>query len=184
MDDNGSSPDRPDRTTVEFTVPEPVDDDPVDELLGSLIERFKDKSVPDLEAIHERTTIRNVVNYWEVDQWLEPGWEVAAEIVQFSGESLADALVFTHPQKSYDIILKPRETFVPTDDIEIYVLDHTSGTRRQLVRTVPTLDTALQHAVFQYTHRQFNPGAPYLLSMTQPLLDGEEMPDDDLTLSE
>ncbi len=40
-----------------------------------------------------------------------------------------------------------------------------------LVRTLPTLDGALEHAVFKFTHKHFDPDAVYQLSMVGPELD-------------
>ena len=57
----------------------------------------------------------------ELDRRLDPGWDVDPEIVKFGEESLADALVFSHYQRSYDVILKPVDIFTPTDEVELFI---------------------------------------------------------------
>lgn len=183
MDRTDSSPD-----VIRSEAAEPaVDDDGSDESLRSLVRNFvvsfqKEGSVPDLQEIRERTTIRNIVDYRAVDQELDAGWAAAPEIVQFGDNPLADTLVFSHTNRPYEVVLKPTDVFVPTDDIEVYILDRNQGTRHRLIRTVPTLDCALEHAVFKFTHKQFNPNAVYQMSMIGPKLgEPSEVGDTDLT---
>ena len=164
---------------------EPATDDSIRSLLKDLILSFENRSVPDLQEIRERTTIRNIVDYREIDRVLDPGWVAAPEIVQFGNDPLSDTLVFSHTNRGYEVVLKPTDVFVPTDEIEIYLLDRNNGTRHRLVRTIPTLDSALEHAVFKFTHKHFDPDAVYQLSMIGPELD-EPSPvgDTDLTAIE
>ena len=143
-------------------------------LLKGFITLFSREREIDLETIRERTTVRNVVNYREVDRRLEPGWNVEPEIVKFGEESLADALVFSHYQRSYDVILKPVEIFVPTGEIELFIHDRNRGIRHKLVRTTPSLHKALTHTASKLTHSHFNPDAPYLASL---VADEEALPD-------
>jgi len=156
-------------------------EDDSDESLTDLLTEFVSVFTPapeiDLETIRERTTVRNVVNYPELDEHLDPGWAVAPEIVKFGEDPLADALVFSHQQRSYDIILKPADIFLPTDEIELYIHDRSRGIRHKLVRTTPSLDIALEHAVSKLTHSHFNPDAPYLASL---LPDEDELADEEL----
>ena len=151
-------------------------------LVKELVVSFQSQPVPDLREIRERTTIRNVIDYREVDRLLDPGWAAAPEIVQFGNDPLADTLVFSHTNRPYEVILKPDDVFMPTDDVEVYLLDRNNGTRHRLVRTLPTLDGALEHAVHKFTHKHFDPDAVYQLSMVGPELD-EATPvgDTDLT---
>jgi hypothetical protein len=137
----------------------------VEVLLKGFITLFSRDREIDLETIRERTTVRNVVNYRELDRRLDPGWAVAPEIVKFGEESLADALVFSHYQRSYDVILKPVDIFVPTEEIELFIHDRTRGIRHKLVQTTPSLDRALNHTASKLTHSHFNPDAPYLASL-------------------
>lgn len=151
-------------------------------LVKDLVVSFQSQSVPDLKEIRERTTIRNVVDYREIDRALDPGWAVAPEIVQFGNDALADTLVFSHTNRPYEVVLKPEDVFVPTKDIEVYLLDRNHGTRHRLVRTLPTLDGALEHAVFKFTHKYFDPDAVYQMSMVGPELDkATPVGDTDLT---
>ncbi len=144
-------------------------DDSVDEsftsLLATFVSQFKPTPEIDLATIRERTTVRNVINYRKLDGHLDSGWAVDPEIVKFGDEPLADALVFSHYQRSYDIILKPVDIFLPTDEIELFVHDRSRGIRHRLVRTTPSLDRALEHTVSTLTHSHFNPDAPYLASL-------------------
>lgn len=144
-------------------------DDSVDEsftsLLAAFVSQFKPTPEIDLATIRERTTVRNVINYRKLDGHLDSGWAVDPEIVKFGDEPLADALVFSHYQRSYDIILKPVDIFLPTDEIELFVHDRSRGIRHRLVRTTPSLDRALEHTVSTLTHSHFNPDAPYLASL-------------------
>jgi hypothetical protein len=140
-------------------------------LIKNLVVSFQSKPVPDLQEIRERTTIRNVIDYREVDRVLDPGWAAAPEIVQFGNDPLADTLVFSHTNRPYEVVLKPADVFVPTDDVEIYLLNRNDGTRHRLVRTLPTLDGALEHAVHKFTHKHFDPDAVYQMSMVGPELD-------------
>lgn len=153
----------------------------VDVLLKSFITLFKRTPEIDLETIRERTTVRNVVDYNTVDDQLDPGWTIAPEIVKFGEEPLADALVFSHAQRSYDVILKPVDIFLPTDEVELFIFDRDRGIRHRLVKTTPNLDRALEHTVFQLTHSRFNPDAPYLASLIGDELAAEV--DDDLTMT-
>ena len=139
--------------------------DSVEVLLKGFITLFSREREIDLETIRERTTVRNVVNYREVDRRLDAGWNVDPEIVKFGEESLADALVFSHYQRSYDVILKPVDIFTPTDEIELYVHDRNRGIRHRLVQTTSSLALALDHTASKLTHRHFNPDAPYLASL-------------------
>jgi hypothetical protein len=182
MERTESSPD-----VIRSEAAEPaVDDDGSDESLRSLVRNlvvsFQSKSVPDLQEIRERTTIRNIVDYRVVDRELDAGWAAAPEIVQFGDNPLADTLVFSHTNRPYEVVLKPTDVFVPTDDIEVYILDRNQGTRHRLIRTVPTLDCALEQAVFKFTHKQFNPDAVYQMSMIGPKLgEPSDVGDTDLT---
>ncbi len=170
-----------------------VDAEPANEslttLLSDFVSLFKQQPEIDLETIRERTTVRNVVNYPALDEHLDPGWAVDPEIVKFGDESLADALVFSHYQRSYDIILKPTDLFLPTDEIELFVHDRSRGIRHRLVRTTPSLDIALEHTVSKLTHSHFNPDAPYLASLISEELPGGDDAnlvdklDDDLQLT-
>lgn len=152
-------------------------DDPLTDLLAEFVSVFRPTPEIDLETIRERTTVRNVIDYQAVDEQLDPGWAVDPEIVKFGNEPLADALVFSHYQRSYDIILKPTDIFLPTDEIELYVHDRSRGIRHRLVRTTPSLDMALERTVTQLTHSHFNPDAPYLASL---IADEEPLPDSDV----
>ncbi|TQQ83483.1 hypothetical protein EGH24_01440 [Halonotius terrestris] len=149
----------------------PASDESLRSLVKDLVVSFQEKSVPDLQEIRERTTIRNIVDYREVDRVLDPGWAAAPEIVQFGNDPLADTLVFSHTNRPYEVVLKPDDVFVPTDDIEVYLLDRNNGTRHRLIRTLPTLDFALEHAVHKFTHKHFDPDAVYQMSMIGPDLD-------------
>ena len=161
---------------------EPTTDDSLRSLVRDLVVSFQSKSVPDLQEIRERTTIRNIVDYRAVDKQLDPGWAAAPEIVQFGNDPLADTLVFSHTNRPYEVVLKPTDVFVPTDDIEIYLFDRNNGTRHRLIRTIPTLDCALEHAVFKFTHKHFNPDAVYQMSMIGPEL-GDPSPVGDTELT-
>ena len=170
----------PETTAPEIEVDGEVDDegdDSITDLLAALVSTFTPAPEIDLETIRERTTVRNVINYPELDDHLDPGWAVAPEIVKFGDEPLADALVFSHHQRSYDIILKPADIFLPTDEIELFIHDRSRGIRHKLVRTTPSLDIALEHTISQLTHSHFNPDAPYLASL---LPDDEELADDEV----
>jgi len=154
-DDRGApTPEEPGETSMTMEV-----------LLKGFITLFSREREIDLETIRERTTVRNVVNYRELDRRLDPGWAVDPEIVKFGEESLADALVFSHYQRSYDVILKPVEIFVPTGEIELFIHDRNRGIRHKLVRTTPSLHKALTHTASKLTHSHFNPDAPYLASL-------------------
>jgi len=155
--------------------------EPIEVLLKSFITSFKRTPEIDLETIRERTTVRNVVDYRAIDRVLDSGWAVDPEIVKFGDEPLADALVFSHYQRSYDVILKPVDIFLPTDEIELFIHDRTRGIRHRLVRTTPSLDKALEHTVGQLTHSRFNPEAPYLASLIGDELAGEVDADLQLT---
>jgi len=157
--------------TTETATDSATSDDSLRSLLKQLVTSVQSRSVPDLQEIRERTTIRNVIDYREVDRVLDPGWAAAPEIVQFGNDPLADTLVFSHTNRPYEVVLKPDDVFVPTDDIGVYLLDRNNGTRHRLVRTLPTLDGALEHAVFKFTHKHFDPDAVYQLSMVGPELD-------------
>ena len=148
--------------------------DSVEVLLKGFITLFSREREIDLETIRERTTVRNVVNYREVDRRLDAGWNVDPEIVKFGEESLADALVFSHYQRSYDVILKPVDIFTPTDEVELFIHDRRRGIRHKLVQTTPSLDKALDHTASKLTHSHFNPDAPYLASL---IADEEALPD-------
>lgn len=150
--------------------------DSVDVLVKSFISLFRRTPEIDLETIRERTTVRNVVDYSTIDEQLDPGWAVSPEIVKFGEEPLADALVFSHYERSYDVILKPADIFLPTDEIELFIFDRERGIRHQLIQTTPTLDDALAHTVLQLTHSLYNPDAPYLAS----LISDETVADDEL----
>ena len=160
-------------------------DDSVDEsftsLLATFVSQFKPTPEIDLATIRERTTVRNVINYRKLDGHLDSGWAVDPEIVKFGDEPLADALVFSHYQRSYDIILKPVDIFLPTDEIELFVHDRSRGIRHRLVRTTPSLDRALEHTVSTLTHSHFNPDAPYLASL---LVDESTMLEEEATEEE
>jgi hypothetical protein len=146
----------------------------VEVLLKGFITLFSREREIDLETIRERTTVRNVVNYREVDRRLDSGWNIDPEIVKFGEESLADALVFSHYQRSYDVILKPVDIFTPTDEVELYIHDRNRGIRHRLVQTTQSLDKALDHTASKLTHSHFNPDAPYLASL---IADEEALPD-------
>ncbi len=167
----------------ETTAPEIEVDDESDESLSDLLAEFVSVFTPapeiDLETIRERTTVRNVIDYGAVDEHLDSGWAVDPEIVKFGNEPLADALVFSHYQRSYDIILKPTDIFLPTDEIELFIHDRSRGIRHRLVRTTPSLDMALEQTVTQLTHSHFNPDAPYLASLM-----ADELVDDDADLDD
>lgn len=139
--------------------------DSVEVLLKGFVTLFTRGPEIDLETIRERTTVRNVVNYRAIDKQLDSGWAVAPEIVKFGEEPLADALVFSHYQRSYDVILKPDDIFLPTEEIELFIHDRNRGIRHRLVRTTPSLEQALDHTVSKLTHSHFNPDAPYLASL-------------------
>jgi|GEM_PF-271045 len=166
----------PETASIETT---DVDDEPLTELITEFVSLFKRTPEIDLETIRERTTVRNVIDYQAVDEQLDPGWAVDPEIVKFGNEPLADALVFSHYQRSYDIILKPADIFLPTDEIELFIHDRSRGIRHRLVRTTPSLDTALEQTVTQLTHSHFNPDAPYLASLM-----ADELADDDADLDD
>lgn len=154
-------------------------------LVKDLVVSFQSKPVPDLQEIRERTTIRNVIDYRAVDRLLDPGWAAAPEIVQFGNDPLADTLVFSHTNRPYEVVLKPTDVFVPTDDVEVYLLNRNDGTRHRLIRTLPTLDGALEHAVHKFTHKHFDPDAVYQMSMVGPELDkATPVGDTDLTAIE
>lgn len=150
--------------------------DSVEVLLKGFVTLFSRQREIDLETIRERTTVRNVVNYREIDKQLDSGWAVDPEIVKFGEEPLADALVFSHYQRSYDVILKPDDIFMPTEEIELFIHDRNRGIRHRLVQTTPSLDRALDHTVSKLTHSHFNPDAPYLASL---IADDEALPDDE-----
>jgi len=163
----------PEISTVET---DDVNDESLTALLTDFVSLFKRTPEIDLETIRERTTVRNVIDYPELDEHLDPGWAVDPEIVKFGDEPLADALVFSHYKRSYDIILKPADIFLPTDEIELFIHDRSRGIRHKLVRTTPSLDIALEHTVSTLTHSHFNPDAPYLASL---LVDDPQLTDDD-----
>ncbi|ATW89605.1 hypothetical protein halTADL_2900 [Halohasta litchfieldiae] len=178
MSDTGTPPDDSpflapaEATDREVPTPEEIEEstdtsviEPVEVLLKGFVTLFTRGDEIDLETIRERTTVRNVVNYREIDKQLDPGWAVDPEIVKFGDESLADALVFSHYQRSYDVILKPVDIFVPTDEIELFIHDRRRGIRHRLVQTTPSLDRALEHTASKLTHSHFNPDAPYLASL-------------------
>jgi len=169
--------DSPSAPEVERVETDTADDEPLIELLTEFVSLFKQTPEIDLETIRERTTVRNVIDYPELDEHLDPGWAVDPEIVKFGDEPLADALVFSHYERSYDIILKPADLFLPTDEIELFIHDRSRGIRHKLVRTTPSLDIALEHTVSKLTHSHFNPDAPYLASL---LVDEPELTDDEL----
>ena len=150
---------------IEATETADENEESLTDLLAEFVSVFRPAPEIDLETIRERTTVRNVINYRELDEHLDPGWAVDPEIVKFGDEPLADALVFSHYQRSYDIILKPVDIFLPTDEIELFVHDRSRGIRHKLVRTTPCLDRALEHTVSTLTHSHFNPDAPYLASL-------------------
>ena len=156
-----------------------IEDSGIEALLREFVDTFTPTPEIDLETIRERTTVRNVIDYGTVDEHLDSGWAVDPEIVKFGDEPLADALVFSHYQRSYDIILKPADIFLPTDEIELYLHDRTRGIRHRLVRTTPSLDMALEQTVTQLTHSHFNPDAPYLASLM-----ADESTDDDADLDD
>ena len=147
----------------------PAADDVPSESIEVLVKRFVTlfTSEPrvDLETIRERTTVRNVVDYRELNRRLDAGWSVDPEIVKFGDEPLADALVFSHYQRSYDVILKPVDIFTPTDEIELFIHDRTRGIRHRLLRTTPSLALALDHTASTLTHSHFDPDATYLASL-------------------
>jgi len=147
----------------------PAADDVPSESIEVLVKRFVTlfTSEPrvDLETIRERTTVRNVVDYRELNRRLDAGWSVDPEIVKFGDEPLADALVFSHYQRSYDVILKPVDIFTPTDEIELFIHDRTRGIRHRLLRTTPSLARALDHTASKLTHTHFDPDATYLASL-------------------
>jgi len=157
-----------------------VSDESFVDLLAEFVSVFTPAPEIDLETIRERTTVRNVINYPALNEHLDPGWAVDPEIVKFGEEPLADALVFSHYERSYDIILKPADLFLPTDEIELFIHDRSRGIRHKLVRTTPSLDIALEHTVSKLTHSHFNPDAPYLASL---LVDEPELTDDELEAS-
>ena len=144
---------------------EDVPSESIEVLVKRLVTVFKSEPRVDLETIRERTTVRNVVDYRALNRRLGPGWVVDPEIVKFGDEPLADALVFSHSQRSYDVILKPVDIFLPTDEIELYVHDRNRGIRHRLVQTTSSLALALDHTASKLTHRHFNPDAPYLASL-------------------
>jgi len=150
--------------------------DSVEVLLKGFITLFTREREIDLETIRERTTVRNVVNYREINRRLDSGWAVDPEIVKFGEESLADALVFSHYQRSYDVILKPVDIFTPTDEVELFIHDRNRGIRHRLVQTTPSLDKALNHTASKLTHSHFNPNAPYLASL---IADEKALPDEE-----
>ncbi|MFO7834612.1 MAG: hypothetical protein R6V31_11335 [Halohasta sp.] len=152
------------RAAVDEPAVEDVPSEPIEVLVKRLVTVFKAEPRINLETIRERTTVRNVVDYRALHRRLDPGWAVDPEIVKFGDEPLADALVFSHSQRSYDVILKPVDIFTPTDEVELYVHDHNRGIRHRLVRTTPSLALALDHTASKLTHRHFNPDAPYLTS--------------------
>ena len=151
-------------------------DESLTDLLAQFVATFRPAPEIDLETIRERTTVRNVINYRKLDEHLDSGWAVDPEIVKFGDEPLADALVFSHYRRSYDIILKPADIFLPTDEIELFIHDRSRGIRHKLVRTTPSLDRALEHTVSTLTHSHFNPDAPYLASL---LVDEHQLVEDD-----
>jgi len=178
MSDTGTPPDESpflapaEATDREVPTPEEIEEsadtsvtDSVEVLLKGFVTLFSRQREIDLETIRERTTVRNVVDYRAIDKQLDSGWAVDPEIVKFGEESLADALVFSHYQRSYDIILKPDDIFMPTEEIELFIHDRRRGIRHRLVRTTPSLDKALDHTVSKLTHSHFNPDAPYLASL-------------------
>ena len=171
MDRPETSPDVIRTEAAEPAADSAASDDSLRSLVKDLMVSFQEKSVPDLQEIRERTTIRNVVDYREVDRLLDPGWAAAPEIVQFGDDPLADTLVFSHTNRPYEVVLKPADVFVPTDEIEVYLLDRNNGTRHRAIRTIPTLDCALEHAVYKFTHKHFDPDAVYQMSMIGPELD-------------
>ena len=190
MSDTGKQPDEspfirpatatePERTAPKIEVDEAGDehDESLTGLLTEFVSLFSPAPEIDLETIRERTTVRNVINYRQLDEQLDPGWAVDPEIVKFGDEPLADALVFSHYKRSYDIILKPADLFLPTDEIEVFIHDRSRGIRHRLVRTTPSLDIALEHTVSKLTHSHFNPEAPYLASL---IVDEEALPDTDV----
>ncbi|WP_253737428.1 hypothetical protein [Halohasta salina] len=151
--------------TADESAADEVPSESIDVLVRRLVTVFKSEPRVDLETIRERTTVRNVINYRALNRRLDPGWAVDPEIVKFGDEPLADALVFSHTQRSYDVILKPVDIFLPTDEIELYVHDRNRGIRHRLVQTTSSLALALDHAASTLTHRHFNPDAPYLASL-------------------
>lgn len=150
----------------------------IDSLVARFAGLFARDGEPDLDEIRKRTTIRDVVDYREIQEELDPGWSVYPEIVQFGEEPLADALIFDHYERTYDVILKPVDTFEPTENVELYVFDRQSGTRRRIGRVLATLEDALQRAVVELTHEEYDPDAPYLAPVSWRL--PEEPPDVDL----
>ena len=170
MTDTDPSADAEPLASTAATEDEPATEDPVpsesvEVLVRRLVTVFKSEPRVDLETICERTTVRNVIDYRALNQRLDPGWAVDPEIVKFGDEPLADALVFSHSQRSYDVILKPVDIFLPTDEIELYVHDRNRGIRHRLVQTTSSLALALDHTASKLTHRHFNPDAPYLASL-------------------
>ena len=170
-----------DSETSIATDSEPPDDTDSETSIRSLIQRFvalfARDHVPNLDEIRKRTTIRDVVKYREIHDRLDSGWSVYPEIVQFGEESLSDALVFSHYDRSYDVILKPLDTFEPTENVEIYVFDRRSGTRRRTGRVCSTLTDALERTVVELTHEEYDPDAPYLGPVSWRLPDDRPDPE-------
>ena len=107
-----------------------------------------------LDEIEEVATIGDQIEHTEIDSRLPDGWCIDREMVQFSGESLAEVVRLTSRGDGYRITLKPVELEAPTGSIELYTRVSPFEARRHR-QTVDSLSTALDAAErLAATHEQ------------------------------
>ena len=83
-----------------------------------LVERSTNPaSLDETEAVQ---TIGDCIETYDLDSRFPDGWCVERDIVQFSGDSLAEVVALTHSGDGFRITLKPVEMEAPTERVEIY----------------------------------------------------------------
>jgi len=96
-----------------------------------------------LDSVETARTVGDCLDCRRLSR-LPDGWRVTRDIVQFSGESLAEVVRLTDSE-GYRITLKPVELCAPTERVDIYtrVSPAASRTHRQ---TADSLSEALEVA--------------------------------------
>ena len=104
------------------------------------------QSRPDsLGEVDEVPTIGDCIERRKIDARLPEAWCVDREMVQFSGESLAEVVRLTSRGDGYRITLKPVDLRAPTEAVEVYTR-RSPFEARDYRETVDSLSAAIDEA--------------------------------------
>lgn len=95
-----------------------------------------------LDEVDEESTIGDYIEIIERGSRLPDNWRVEPDIVQFSGETLAEVVRLTCGEDGFRITLKPVDMLAPTETVKLYTrLSPSTGRTRRA--TVDSLSAAV-----------------------------------------